>query len=720
MFSFYKCVRQYDSSDCACACIATIAQCFGEKISLATIREYMDIREGGISVYEICKMADKIGFSTTALKKTEEFNKNKLIFPCIAHVYQEDGSGHFVVLHKIDKKQIIIADPAIGIIKIPEKIFFDSIYSESCPYIWTGFIIILKPNSKFGKTKEFHTERFKNYKEILFLERKRIVKIVFLSVISLIISVITSFYFGIIVDKFIPNQLIYTLLFFSFLIIGLVIIKIALDWYRAQESLKLSQTINMKLCLDFYSHVLHLPLSFFDYTKSGEIISRLQDVAHIQEALIVGVLVLPVDAIFIVISGIFLRRKSILMFLAVFVMCICYCFVVWIFREKYIVLNSLLRLFETKVTTHLVDSIEGIQTIKAYTYENKMYSEGKKRIMQWQNEIFDFGCVENLQNVLKALINSVGEILVLCFGAYEVINGKISIGELITCNILIGYVLLPLRDIINLQPLYYSAQIATERLDVLLNIKEEEKKSEVIKELKSLIFKGISFGFDSYTRVLENINLSISIGDMTAIVGDTSSGKTTLAKLLMKFYLPIEGAIIFNNTNLDSLSIEYIRKIICYVSQEDFIFTGKVRDNLTLGNSDINDEQMISICKKLGVDEFVRKMEKGYDSILEERGKNLSKGQRQKISLARAVLKKPEILILDEATSNIDVAGEKRILSYLRNQTKMTLILISHRLESIIDSDNIYVLSHGKIVANGTHKELEKNCELYKNYIKGV
>lgn len=208
--------------------------------------------------------------------------------------------------------------------------------------------------------------------------------------------------------------------------------------------------------------------------------------------------------------------------------------------------------------------------------------------------------------------------------------------------------------------------------------------------------------------VLKNINLKIDMGNKIAIVGKTGSGKTSLAKLLMRFYYPDKGNIVYGNLDYKEYGVKSIRDCIIYVSQEDFIFSSSIRENLKLGDQNISDSEMISISRELGVDEFVARMPRGYDSVLDERGANLSKGQRQRIALARAILKKPKVLILDEATSNMDYGSEKKIIRFLKSQKYLTVITITHGMSSIIDSDYIYVMNSGSIVSCGVYDELLK------------
>lgn len=293
---------------------------------------------------------------------------------------------------------------------------------------------------------------------------------------------------------------------------------------------------------------------------------------------------------------------------------------------------------------------------------------------------------------------------------------NLSIGELVTYNILIGYLLTPVKDIVNLQPLYHSAHVAMERLESVLRIKVEKTKEgiEPFEFDEEIELKDVDFHFVSGKNILNNINIKIRKGDNVAIIGETGSGKTSLAKLFMEFYSPDKGHIYVDGAELQNFEVQEIRKAVVYVSQEDFLFTASVRENLKMGNEEISDEEMIEISRKMGVHQFVSKMERAYDSVLEERGKNLSKGQRQKLSLTRAILRHPKILILDEATSNMDSISEREILNYIKGIRDITLILISHRINVIADSDCIYVLQKGNIVARGTDKQLKEQCKLYR------
>ncbi len=672
----------------------------------------------GININDIINASQRLGMFASAAKKTEKFNSSEIDLPCIAHTYIENGVGHFIVIYDIKKNNLIIADPAVGLVTVNKDCFFNSNYTESSPYIWSGILIFLKPGKDFTKHSD-ETDNRKLWKLILY-QKENAIKIIILSFLSMLLSISMSFYFQIIIDIIIPNKWGYSLILITFIFIVLTILSAYINKLRVRKSLDISKNINLKLSLDYYEHILNLPLSFHESRKNGDIISRFQDASKVQEILVTSILVLPVDIMFIIIVGIILCLKSLELFILVLLMCFSYILAIVFYREKYSVLNARHMNQQSVMTSHLVDSLDGIETIKVYQNENKIFKTGKEKFIKWQDLIIELGNAENNQAALKTIINSVGEILILCVGTFEVINGLITLGELITYNILIRYMLMPISNIVNLQPDYYIAKVAMERLDSIMEAHREYDTGENLMSIDNIEIKNLSFSFNSYKNILNLVGIKVEKGKNIAIIGDNGSGKTTIAKLIMKLYMPQSGKIFINNVDNSNLSLNYVRKHIGYVTQEDFIFTGSVKDNLLMGETDISEDRLVSVAKMMGVHDFVSNMPRGYDSILTERGNNISKGQRQKIALARAVLYNPDFLILDEATSNMDIISERRIIEALKKNTNITLIIISHRLNNIMDCNRIFVMDSGYIVAEGSHQSLLKDSVLYRKYCESL
>lgn len=711
----YKSVKQYDTMDCANACIASIAWYYGKKISPARLQQYTNIKIDGTSVSDIVYACKKIGLNAEAAKKTENFNMDEISCPCIAHVNLENGSGHYIVIYKVRKSDVIISDPALGLIKINKQDFSNFNYTEKSQYIWSGVIIFVAPNKDFLK-RDFYERKEHDFLKLILSEKKASVHIIILSLISTILTLVGAFYFKVLLDLIVPNGWVYTLILVSMIFIMIRLSGIFVNKIIVVKSLKFSKNINLKLSLEYYRKILRLPISFLNTRKNGEIISRFQDINNIQEVLILSLLILPSDIAMIISLSIILIAKSTRMFFVVLLICIGYLAIVYFYKDRYLISNSRQMSAKAKTMSAFVESLEGIETIKKLCQEQVVYNSGKENMVKWQNLLVDLGDVENNQSAIKKIVNGLGEIIILCVGSLEVMKGMITVGDLITYNILMSYILSPMNDIIGIQPMFHAAHVAMERLKTIMQQSEEDSEGCKFEKFKQLETNKLDAKYEQSINALKNINFKLKAGEKVAIVGRSGSGKTTLAKLLIKFYLPQSGNIKINDQNIGEISSYSIRQNIIYVSEEDYIFTGSVKQNLTLGES-FSDEEILDISEKMGIHDFVKGIPGKYDGILLEKGRNLSKGQRQKIALARAILRKPQVLILDESMSNLDCFSENRILNLLYGNKKMTLIIISHKMNNIIDSDCIYVMDKGQIVAQGTHKELFENCSLYKTIL---
>lgn len=397
----------------------------------------------------------------------------------------------------------------------------------------------------------------------------------------------------------------------------------------------------------------------------------------------------------------------------VLIVCLGYFVSVCYFKNSYIINNSKQMTAKARSMSHIIESLEGIETIKRFCQEEYFYKCGKDKLYEWQNLLVTLGNVENCQAAVEKAINGIEQIIIICIGALEVINGKITVGDLVTYNILIGYMLSPINDIIYLQPQFHAAQVAMERLDIIMQQLSEPSDGSTLENFKNLEVNGMSAEFEKDINVLENVDFKVSVGERVAIIGHSGAGKTTLAKLMIKLYYSKSGNVNINGINILKMNSNSIRQKIVYISEEDYIFTGSIKENLAFGKN-ISDEKIIDVSKRTGVHDFVKEFPRQYDSILMEGGKNLSKGQRQMIAIARALLSEPQVLILDEATSNMDYISENKIMDVLKSNGKLTLILITHRLHNIVDSDCIYVMENGHIVARGKHNDLNENCLIYK------
>lgn len=709
----YYCIKQHDITDCGAACLATVSKQNGYKIGIAKIREIAGTDKQGTNAYGVIKAAEQLGFSAKGVKGNKTAFFSEFPLPCIAHVVAEGNLLHYVVVHKITKKQVVIADPAVGIVKLKPEEFFGEIHNEGKPprYQWTGVLILLVKNETFKKGDETKG-LFQRFFHLLLPQKKLLLHIFVASLVYTVLGILGAFYFKELIDNVLPNSLRKTLMTLSVGVIFLNLFKVLLDAFRSHLLLYLSQKLDIALLLGYYRHVMELPMNFFGTRKVGEIISRFNDAGKVRDAISGATLTIMIDTVMAVVGAIILYIQNVKLFLITVIIILLYLIIVFVFHKWYEKLNRKQMEDNAQLTSYMVESLNGIQTVKAYNAERKVNSETEIKFVRLLKSIFNLSWVSNLQSSLKIFIELIGEVIILWAGGISVINGEMTVGSLITFNSLLVYFLDPVKNLIDLQPQMQTAVVAADRLGEILDLEVEKTEQEyhklVLNKLSGDIeIKNLNFRYGTRKLVLENINLLIKNGQKVAFVGESGSGKTTLSKLLLRLYSEESGEILIDGNNIRDIQMECLREKVAYIPQETFLFSGSILENLTLGMDGYTMEEVIEASKSAQAHEFINNMPLRYETRLEENGANLSGGQRQRLALARAMLKKPDILILDEATSNLDSITEKALDKTINEFSKdMTTIFIAHRLSTIKNCDQIFVMDHGKIIEKGTHMEL--------------
>ena len=657
------------------------------------------------------KAAEELGFTAKGVKGNQEAFFTDFPKPAIAHVIVDGSLLHYVVVHKVTKDKIIIADPAKGIVKYTPDDFFK---------IWTGVLIVLVPTAKFKKGNENQgiLSRFFS----LMLPQKRLLVNIFLS--SLLITVfgiLTSFYFRFIMDDIVPNNTPKTLTALSVGIIALYIFKAIFEAFRNHLMLYLGQKLDIPLILGYYDHVLGLPMSFFGTRKVGEIVSRFTDASKIREAISSATLTIMIDSLMAIAGGAVLFSQNHTLFFIALIVVIIYGAIVLAFNKPIKKINEKQMENNAQVTSYLVETLNGIETVKAFHAEDKAQAKTDNLFVKLLKSVFKGGMIMNAEQTLTNTVSTIGGTVILWVGVVNVLNGNMTLGSLITFNALLAYFLDPVKNLINLQPTMQTAIVAAERLGEILDLElekvQDEKRTLAPDSLNLPIrIENLDFRYGTRSLVLKNINMTINAGEKIALVGESGSGKTTLSKLLMHFYPWEKGEIFIGDYNLKDISLEALRKRIAYISQDIFLFSGTIRENLELGNEDATMADIIEACSLSKADEFINNLPLRYETMLDENGANLSGGQKQRLAIARALLKKPDILIMDEATSNLDSITEKAIEKTINNLSRnITTIIIAHRLSTIMRCDKIFVMEKGEFIEQGTHKELiEKQGRYYE------
>lgn len=698
----YYCIKQYDITDCGAACLATVSKYHGLKIPITKIREVAGTDKQGTNAYGLIKAAEQLGFSAKGVKGDQRAFFSDFLLPAIAHVVIEGTLLHYVVIYKITEKKVIMADPAKGIVKMTPEEFFK---------LWTGVLILMTPTSEFKKGKETKG-LFERFLYLLIPQKKLLINIFLASIINTIIGIIGAFYFKFLLDDILPYNLGKTLHILSIGTIILILFKVVLSAFRSYLLIYLSQKLDIALLLGYYDHVLKLPMNFFGTRKTGEIVSRFMDASKVRDAISGATLTLMIDTLMVLAGGAILYAQNSFMFGITIIIAILYFIIVFSFNKVYRKQNREQMEDSAQLNSYLIESLNGIQTIKSFNAEKKVNTDTESKFIKLLGSVYKLGITGNLHGSLQGFLDGAGGVVILWIGAAQVMKGNLSIGQLVAFNALLAYFLGPVKNLINLQPMLQTAIVAAERLGEILDLEVEQTEDE-IKKMKpqtlrgTIEFKNLDFRYGTRKLVLENINIKIKPGEKIALVGESGSGKTTLVKLLLNLYSWEKGEILINDNNIKDIQIEQLRERIAYVPQETFLFSGSVYDNLILGLEDADMEKVVAAAKMAKAHDFINNFPLRYNTRLEENGANLSGGQRQRLSITRAILKNPDILILDEATSNLDSITEKAIERTVEEYTKdITTIIIAHRLSTIKRCDRIFVMEEGRIIEEGNHREL--------------
>ena len=709
----YAYVAQMDMRDCGVAALASIAKHYGSDFSLAHLRELAKMTKEGTTALGITEAAKKMGFETKAIKANMElFDMTDIPYPFIVHVNKERKLQHFYVVYKAKKDYLIIGDPdpSVKVTKMSKEHFEQE---------WTGVAIFLAPAPSYKPHKD-KKNGLLSFLPLIIKQKTLITYIVLASLLVTLVNIVGSYYLQGILDVYIPNNMKSTLGIIS---LGLVITYILQQLMAFSQSYLLrvlSQRLTIDVILSYIRHIFTLPMSFFATRRTGEITSRFTDANSIIDALASTILSLFLDVSIVFIVGSVLVLQNIQLFLLTLVALPIYTVIIFAFLKPFEKMNHDVMQSNAMVSSAIIEDINGIETIKSLTSEELRYQKIDSEFVDYLDKSFKLSIYENVQTSLKHGAQLILNVAILWFGASLVMDSKISIGQLITYNTLLSYFTNPIENIINLQTKLQSAKVANKRLnEVYLVASEFEGTTSMTSKLSgNITFHDVSYRYGFGTYTLSDLNLTIKQGEKVSLVGISGSGKTTLAKMIVNFYEPNQGNIRLGNMDLKMIDKKQLRQYINYLPQQSYIFSGSILDNLTLGASpDITQEDILMACQIAEIRADIEAMPLGYQTELSD-GAGLSGGQKQRLALARALLTQAPILILDEATSGLDVLTEKKVINNLMQLTDKTIIFVAHRLSIAKQVDRVIVLDKGKLIEEGSHQELINKQGFYYHLFK--
>ena len=725
-FPHYK---QLDSFDCGPSTLRMVSKFYGREYSAEMLRRHCHISRRGVSLLSISEGARYIGFETVGVKMSFEQLVRDGVFPCILHWNQ----NHFVVCYGIEKRKhggfkIHISDPASQRLTYTKEEFERCWLGPKDHENGNGVALMLEPGDNFGKIED---EYRKNSRSMLSFARyftpyrSMIGQLVLAMLTGSVIQIILPFFSQAMVDQGINGRNLNIITLILFAQLGFFIATLSIDYIRSWIMLHMNSRIDIQLIADFLIKLTAMPLQFFDSRMTGDILQRIGDHGRIKNFLLSN----SMRIIFSIIN--FVVYLAILAYYNIVVLTIFVVgntlYVAWIsFFMRYRRELDIKRFNQSAMEqSKMIQLVQGMQDIKLNNCERQKRWEWERI----QVRLFKIGLkglrIGQIQQSGSVLFTQTTHILIYYIAAKSVVEGSMTLGMMMSLSYIIGQVSAPIGEFIGFAQSFQDAKISLERLNEIHSQEDEEtnidKKLSTLPNERNIEIKGLSFSYNGSERelALKNISLSIPAHKVTAIVGESGCGKTTLIKLLQGFYEPTHGSIKVGNVLLSDINPHTWRAATGSVMQDSFIFSDTIANNIAVNSDETNEEQMKNAAHMACIDDFIDSLPLGYETVIGMEGKGISQGQRQRILIARAIYKNPEYIFLDEATNSLDATNEARIMENLnRFYEGRTVVVSAHRLSTIRDADQILVMSDGQIVERGNHESLLAKHGRYYELVK--
>ena len=706
---------QHEQMDCGPACLKIIAEYHGKRYSLSYLRELCYITREGVSLFDIAKASEEIGFRSLAIKASLEDLVEKMPLPLIIHCQQR----HFVVVYKTTRKFVYVSDPASGLLRYTHEEFRNSWEGAD----GLGYLLIVEPTPEFYKLEAIETSSsFQHFMKYLRPHHRYLIQVAIGMIAGILIGLVQPFLSQSIVDVGIGTG---DLEFIRIMLIAGVVLATSSmfsGFVQGRLMLYISERVNMGMVSDFLAKILKLPMAFFERRMTTDLMTRIGDHSRIQSFIMSTFLGLFINILLILIYGSLMLYYEVSMFLVFVISTALYTGWIFLFLGRRKKIDN--QLFELRATNSndLLELLEGVQEIKANNIS-------QSRRWKWELSRFRiYGLsvrsmnIDQVEATGASFIMQLQGVFLTYIAASNVVEGTMTLGMMMAAQYILGQLSNPIQSMIGYIHSLQFARLSLRRVnEVILDEKVEPTGNCPMPQDYTLRLKDVSFAYNPHLgNVLNNINLTIPSGQITAIVGESGSGKTTLIKLLMRFYEPTDGSIEIGDQPLFNIDLHQLRMQCGAVLQDGKLFNDTILYNITLQDdpSEIDHKRLAQAVRMANIDSFIKDRPLKLYTPLGSQGSGLSQGQKQRLLIARAIYKDPHILFLDEATNSLDATNEREISNNLEQLMQgRTAVVIAHRLSTVRRAHNIVVLKQGYIVEQGTHEELVLARGTYFNLV---
>lgn len=685
-------IRQLTVAECGVACLAMVLGYYGRDVRLEDLRQATGALRDGLSASQLLTAASQFGLRGRGLAIDVD-----------ALPYLQPGTilhwdfAHFVVFEKLGRDGIHLVDPALGRRRVSLEQFRKS---------FTGVALELEPAEDFQPRGTGHRSR---YLLTVLRQSGTLTRILAVSGVLQLFALAVPLVTGLVVDRVIPRGDRHLLATLGVGLVSLLLFQLLASLIRGHLLLRLRAKVDTELTLGFLEHLVSLAYPFFQVRTAGDLMARLNVHASVREVLSTGVISSLLDGgLVLLYLGLLLVAAPswALLVLGLGALQVLL-FVVASPRQRSLLSQNLE--LDARNQTYQVEMLTGMQTLKAFGAEHRAVQHSTQLFVDVLNVALARGRLNTWVDSLTNMLRLGSPLVLLCFGAWRVMEGALSLGAMLGLSALATAMLGPLANLVSTGSQLQLVRGYIERIDDVMDTPPERPRGHAAQNAKlsgGIELEHVSFRFGPMAPpVIQDVSVRVEPGQLVAIVGPSGAGKSTLASLLLGLYLPTSGRVLYDGKDLGALDLQSVRSQMGIVLQEPSFFGTTVRANIALSDPSVSLEAVMEAARRAELHDDIMALPLQYDTPLADRGLSLSGGQRQRLALARALLREPQVLLLDEATSALDALTEARVQRSLAT-LRCTRIVIAHRLSTIRAADLILVMEGGRVVEQGTHAEL--------------